>query len=127
VLSVVVGLAGCAAARVEGMAQPSPAGGYALRLELDNFAFRPNVVTVPVSTLITVTAVNGSRIKHNVTVLWEGEVLKQVLKSVDVPAGETVSFDLALPVPARYAFYCDVFLHRPLGMKGVLVAETLPR
>jgi plastocyanin len=45
------------------------------------------------------------------------------LKSVDIPARGTETFEVTLPTPGRYGFYCDKFLHRwPFRMEGSLVA-----
>ena len=119
-LVFVLGLAGCAAARIEATAQPLPGGAQGLTLELSNFLFRPNVVTVETGQRITVTAVSRSIAKHNVTIISpEGEVFADV----DVPKRETRTFDVTLPRPGTYELYCDVGLHRPLGMEGVLVAK----
>lgn len=116
----ILGLAGCAVARVEGTAQPLPAGGQGVMMELDSFAFRPNVVTFEAGRPITITAKNESRFKHNVTVRsLEG----RVLRSVDVPGRQTRTIELTLTEPARYPLSCDVFLHPTFGMKGELIAR----
>ncbi len=116
----VLGMAGCAGTRIEGAAQPLPGGTQGVALELSNFVFRPNVVTVEVSRRITVTAASKSIAKHNVTIISpEGAVFADV----DVPRRETRTFDVTLPRPGTYELYCNVWLHRPLGMKGVLVAK----
>lgn len=119
-LVVALGLTGCALARIEGTAQPLPGGTQGLTLELSNFLFRPNVVTVEAGRRITVTAVSRSIAKHNVTIISsDGEVFADV----DVPKRETRTFDFTLPRPGTYELYCDVGLHRPFGMEGVLVAK----
>lgn len=115
-----IGTAGCAAARVEGAAQVLSTGRYAVTLELSNFAFRPNVATAEARRPITVTAVGKSIARHNVTIISsDGELLA----NVDVPAGQTRTFDVTLPQPGTYELYCDVGLHRPFGMEGVFVAK----
>lgn len=117
---LVVGLTGCASARVEGVAQPLPDGRHGLTMELVNFAFRPNVVAADAGRPITITAVSMSIAKHNVTIVSpDGEVLA----NVDVPARETRSFEVSFPRPGTYELYCDVWLHTPLGMKGRFLAQ----
>lgn len=120
VLVVLLGVAGCAAARVEGVARPLPAGGQGVTIELTSFSFRPNVVTFEAGQPLTVSATSDSMIGHNLTILSPAG---QVVKRVDVPARQTVAFEVRLPGPGRYVFYCDRPLHRPLGMEGVLVAK----
>lgn len=101
----ILGLAGCGAARVEGIAQPLPAGRYGVTMELVNFAFRPNVVTVEAGRPITITAVSTSIAKHNVTIIsTDGELLADV----DVPSRQTQTFEVTLRQPGTYELYCDV-------------------
>ena len=117
----VVGIAGCAAAPMERAARPLPAGGQAVTIEMVRFTFAPDVVTLQAGVPIAITAASHSRIPHNLTILSpEG----QVLKRVDIAAEQTVAFDVTLPRPGRYVFYCDKFLHRrPFGMAGAFVAR----
>lgn len=113
-------MAGCAGPRVEATARPLPTGRYGVTMELVNFAFRPNVVTVEAGRSITITAVSKSIAPHNVTIISpEGEVFADV----NVPKRETRTFDITLPRPGAYELYCDVWLHRPFGMEGVFVAK----
>lgn len=115
--------AGCATVRVEGVAERLPEGGQGITIEVSSFSFRPNVVSVKAGVTLTVTAVSRSSTKHNITIVTpDGETLE----SFDIFAGETVPFKTTLARPGRYTFYCDRFLHRPLGMEGVLVADDRP-
>lgn len=116
-----LGAAGCATASVERAAQQLPAGGQGVTIEMSGFTFSPDVVTLKAGVPITITAVSNSRIPHNITILsLEG----QTLKSVDIKARQTATFEATLPKPGRYIFYCDLFLHRrPFGMEGTLEAK----
>jgi plastocyanin len=120
-LFVLLGAAGCATAAVERAAQPLAAGGQAVTVETIRFTFLPDVVTLKAGEPITITAVSKSRIPHNITILsLEG----QVLKDVDIGRNRTEVFQVTLPAPGRYVFYCANFLHRrPFGMEGALVAR----
>ncbi len=120
-LVVLLGVAGCATAPVERAAQPLPGGGQEIKIEMVRFTFSPDVITLGAGVPVTVTAVSNSRIPHNITILsLEG----QALKSVDVPARQTVAFEVTLPQKGRYVFYCAKFLHRrPFGMEGTLIAQ----
>lgn len=120
VLAFLLGMAGCATARVEGVAQRLPAGGQGVTIEVASFTFRPNAITLQARMPVTITAVSDSGIGHNLTILSPAG---QVLKSVDIPASQTVGFEVTVPEPGRYVFYCDRVLHRPLGMEGVLVVR----
>jgi plastocyanin len=117
---IVLGLAGCAAARIEGAAQPLPAGGYGVTLDLVNFAFRPNVITVEAGRPVTIAAVSTSIARRNVTIIsFEGELLADV----DVPSRQTRTFEATFREPGTYELYCDVGMHRSLGMEGVFVGR----
>jgi plastocyanin len=116
----ILALAGCAGARIEGAAQSLPAGGYGVTVDLVNFAFRPNVITAEAGRPITITAVSESKARHNVTIISsDGELLVDV----DVPARQTRVFEVTLRQPGTYELYCDVGLHRSLGMEGTFVAR----
>ncbi len=114
-------VAGCAGAPVERAAQPLPAGGQAIRVELSGFSFRPDAIAIKAAAPLTITAASDSRIPHDITILaLDGSIVKRV----DVPPKQTVGFDVLLATPGRYAFYCSKFLHRrPFGMEGVLVVQ----
>ncbi|MGH7326596.1 MAG: cupredoxin domain-containing protein [Candidatus Rokuibacteriota bacterium] len=114
-------LAGCASAPVARAAQRGPTGGQAMTIEMSGFNFIPNVIILQAGVPVTITAVSRSRIPHNITILaLDG----REVKSVNIKARETVTFDATVPVAGRYVFYCDVFLHRwPFGMEGTLVAK----
>jgi uncharacterized cupredoxin-like copper-binding protein len=60
---------------------------------------------------------NVSSMEHNFTLKNpEGEIIK----SVNLPEGETVTVEIDLPRPGTYPFYCDRPFHASLGMKGVV-------
>ena len=117
----VVVIAGCATVPLELAAQPQPAGGQAVTIEMVRFTFEPDVVTLKAGTPLKITAASNSRIPHNITVL---SLDGQVIKAVDIAARATETFEVTLPTPGRYVFYCDKLLHRwPFRMEGVLVAQ----
>lgn len=119
--ATVLALSGCATASVEGVATRLPTGVQTATIEMSGFTFSPNVLKLDAGSTVTITAVSKSRIPHNITVLSPDE---GVLHGVDIGRNQTVAFQLTLPKPGRYVFYCDVFLHRrPFGMEGVLVAQ----
>ena len=118
---LILGMAGCASAPVERAAQPLPGGRQAVTIGMVRFTFEPEVVTLRAGVPVTITATSSSRIPHNITVL---SLDGRPLKSVDIPAEGTETFEVTLPTPGRYVFYCDKLLHRwPFRMEGVLVAQ----
>ncbi len=114
-------LAGCATAPVERSAQPLPGGGQTVTIEMVRFTFLPDVVTLRAGIPAKIIAVSNSGIPHNITILSpEGGTLK----TADIAARDTATFEATLPKPGRYVFYCDKFLHRwPFRMEGTLVAQ----
>jgi plastocyanin len=119
ILGVAAG--GCVGVPVQRAAQPLPAGGQEIRIELSGFSYRPELITVKAATPLIVTAVSDSRIPHDITIVGLDGAL---VKRVDVPPRQTVAFDVTLERPGRYVFYCSKFLHRrPFGMDGILVVR----
>jgi len=123
-LLFLLAVGGCASATVEQAAQPRFPGGQAATIEMSGFTFAPNVITLQAGAPLTITAVSKSRIPHNITILsLEG----LPLKSVDIKAAQTVTFEITLAQAGRYVFYCDLLLHRwPFGMEGTLIAKSPP-
>ncbi len=120
-LVLVAVIAGCATAPVERAAQSRPTGEQMVTIEMVRFTFEPEVVTLKAGTPLRITAASNSRIPHNITVR---SLDGQVIKAVDIPARATETFEVTLPKPGRYIFYCDKFLHRwPFRMEGALVAQ----
>jgi plastocyanin len=120
-MTLVVSIAGCATAPIERAAQSRPTGEQVVTIEMVRFTFEPDVVTLKAGTPLKVTAASNSRIPHNITVL---SLDGQVIKAVDIAARATETFEVTLPQPGRYVFYCDKFLHRwPFAMEGTLVAQ----
>ncbi len=117
---IVLGLAGCATAQSAQTAEKPPSGGQAINLEVVSYAFRPNVIEVTAGSPFTLVAHNTSGATHNITILSQSN---EQLKHVEVPAGQTVTFEVTLPAPGRYVFYCSRFMHRTFGMEGTIVAK----
>lgn len=114
-------LAGCATAPVERAAQPLPEGAQTVTIEMVRFTFLPDAVTLRAGIPAKISAVSNSGIPHNITILFpEGGTLK----TVDIAARGTATFEATLPKPGRYVFYCDKLLHRwPFRMEGTFVAQ----
>ncbi len=117
---IVLGLAGCATAQSVQTAETLPSGGQAINVEVVSFAFRPNVIEVTAGSPLKLIAHNTSGVTHNITILSQ---TNEPLKSVDVPAGQTVTVEVTLPAPGRYVFYCNKPMHRTFGMEGTFVAK----
>ncbi|MBP9827682.1 cupredoxin domain-containing protein [Patescibacteria group bacterium] len=84
------------------------------KLAVTDFAFTPNVITVPADKLIEIT----------IDVL-EGEhtfVAEELGINEELTLGEILSFT-SPSTPGRYTFYCGIGPNRGLGMEGVIVVE----
>lgn len=120
-LLALLGIAGCATAPMERVATQLSPNGQVVTIEMVRFTFHPDLITLRAGVPLAVAAVSNSRIPHNITILSPDG---QVMKRVEIPANQTVAFDVSLPRPGRYAFYCDKAFHRwPFGMEGTLVAQ----
>ncbi len=116
-----LGVAGCATAPMERVATQLSPDGQVVTIELVRFTFHPDVITLRAGVPLAIAAVSNSRISHNITIL---SLDGRVLKTVDIPANQSVAFATTLPTAGRYVFYCDKPLHRrPFGMDGILVAQ----
>ena len=86
-------------------------------MEAKSFEFRPNILKVDGPGTLPLHIKNVSSMEHNFTLKNpEGEIIK----SVNLPEGETVTLEIDLPRPGTYPFYCDRPFHASLGMKGVV-------
>ena len=113
--------AGCARAPVqEGRAKSAGPGVEQIALEAVSFGFIPNRIRVSAGADLRLRVKNTSAIEHNLTVLLPDG---KVAKAVDVGSGEAAEFSFRTPAPGRYVIYCNKFLHRGLGMKGVVEAR----
>jgi plastocyanin len=123
------GLAACGGddgEREEGTRAPAtdtqPAGGSET-VELDEFRFSPERLTVKAGA--TITAKNVGAIAHNLTIERGPDASKpsEVLAATSTFAGgenDTVTVDLP---PGRYALVCTVGDHREQGMTGTLTVR----
>jgi plastocyanin len=102
-------------------AQPAPAAATAsqqLTVELKEWAFEPKDIIVRPGT-ITFTLKNVGERRHNMVI----EVGGQKLKSADISAGQSGTFEVTLTAPGKYVIYCDLQNHRERGMEGTLTVQ----
>jgi plastocyanin len=92
-----------------------------VEIELTSFSFQPDHLVIlrdhspPVFRLT-----NTAKIWHNFSLLDPHQ--KSILKK-DIKPNESVTFTIELLDPENYTFYCARFLHRFLGMEGMLMVE----
>ena len=93
-----------------------------IEIELRSYSFQPNHIVILKNKpcTLSVRLINTAEIKHNFTSIDDQ---KNILSMVNLMPKETTfitikSFDLG-----NYIFYCNRFLHRFWGMKGMLMVE----
>jgi plastocyanin len=106
-------------------AQPSPAagGGQAQTnptIEMVDIAFKPNDVTIPANTDVTVTLKNTGALPHNFSITDKNNPNVPNLNiSVDVQPGQSQTVTINAPA-GDYYFFCNVSGHEAAGMYGTL-------
>jgi plastocyanin len=93
----------------------APEGRAVVDMKASDYKFTPNNLEARAGDRLDFRIENVSAKNHNFTIKNpKGEILKNVA----LPAHQTVTFTLDLPVEGMYHFYCDIDLHSALGMKG---------
>lgn len=94
-------------------------GRKVIAIEASSFKFVPNNIKATQGDEILIKVTNISDSTHNFTL---NNPQGLTIKSVDLPAGQTVEISTALSEAGQYEFYCDKPLHPSLGMKGQIEA-----
>jgi plastocyanin len=103
---------------------PGVKGNMVVSMTVSSFQFDPSVIQVDRTGDLTIRAHNVGTSDHNVTVKDPQE---KVIASADLPAGKTVTVNVALKTPGTYEFYCNKFMHAALGMKGEIKVAPTPQ
>jgi len=80
-----------------------------------DFFFKPNAVTIPANTPVTIKVSNHGAITHNFSI----DALKV---SIYMQPGQTAQTTITAP-PGSYQFYCNLPGHKAAGMVGTLTAK----
>lgn len=103
--------------------QPAPGGGEAQTaptIEMVDLAFKPNDVTIPANTDVTVTLKNTGALPHNFSITDHNNPNVPNLNiSVDVQPGQSQTVTINAQ-PGDYYFFCNVAGHEAAGMFGTL-------
>ena len=97
-----------------------PAGQAEIGLTAKSFSFDPEQIVAPANGTLTLRVRNVSESNHNFTVTDPDGA---ILRSVELPAGETVPVEVSLGRPGVYRFYCATAFHPTLGMEGRIEAR----
>ncbi len=96
------------------------AGEAAVTIDAEDIYFRPNVITLPADTPVTVTFTNQGQIVHNFSVTDHNNPgLENLNIVVTLNPGETRTFTINAPA-GDYYFFCDQPGHEAAGMRGYL-------
>ena len=106
---------GCAGLGSPVTVKSSEEGKRVVHVKVSSFKFEPNNIRVPEAGPLTLALENIADIEHNITIKTSKG---QILKSVDLAPGHTISITVDLPDTGKYEFYCDKLFHASLGMKG---------
>ncbi len=117
-LVVIAVLAGCAGKGKVVTASPMSAGGSMISIEAGSYRFSPGDIRVDKPGLLALEIRNVSGSEHNFTLK---DTRGKVLKSVNISPSGSVIFNVELPGPGVYKFYCNKTFHSTLGMKGQIV------
>lgn len=114
-------LAGCATGQSGKSVVSVPKGQEAVAIEASNFNFQPNEIQLSKKGTLKLNVKNTSSATHNITIK---NPRGEVIKSVDIPVGETVPVTVDLPEAGVYEFYCNKPFHAAMGMKGRIVVAN---
>jgi plastocyanin len=91
------------------------AGDKAVMITASSFKFEPNVIQAQRGDVLALKIENVSDGAHNLTIK---DPRGDIVKSVDLPARETVHLVVDFPEAGVYEIYCDKPFHDTMGMKG---------
>jgi plastocyanin len=116
-------MAGCAGAGRTEKVSLSEQGKRSVTVEASSFKFEPSVIEVPRGDALTLKIMNVASVSHNFTIK---DPQDRILRTVDLPPGETVTVEVPVNKAGTYEFYCDKPLHAALGMKGKIEVKSSP-
>jgi len=92
-----------------------------VEIELKSYSFQPNHIAILQSpSPLTFRLTNTANMRHNFTLI---DPDKNLLITKDVKPKESVIVTLDPLSPGNYTYYCNRFLHRLGGMKGMLMVD----
>lgn len=121
-LSFALAAAGCAGKGAPVKMTGGP-GKKTVAVQASSFSFEPSSFQALKGDTLVFKISNTASITHNFTIK---DPKGRILKSVDLPANQTVSTEIAFPEPGTYEFFCDKPLHSTLGMKGSVEVLRAP-
>ena len=89
-------------------------------MSASDFEFKPNNITTRSGSTLTFNIKNVSGTGHNFTIKSPNG---EKIRSVDIPAKQSIQTKVTFSQPGTYKFYCDVTGHTALGMKGQVVVS----
>jgi plastocyanin len=120
-VAALLALAGCATGQSGKSVVSVPKGQEAVAMEASDFNFQPSEIQLTKKGTFKLNVKNTSSATHNITIK---NPRGEVIRSVDIPVGETVPVTVDLPEVGVYEFYCDKPLHATMGMKGRIVVAS---
>jgi plastocyanin len=87
-----------------------------VRVELGEFFFRPNTITVRAGEKVRFTGVNVGQFPHDIHIEGHGVTFEMIAGAGNVPTGQTGSGEMTFTTPGDYDMWCPVGQHRQRGM-----------
>lgn len=112
-------------------AGPPPPGDRVIEVDMGDFFFEPENLTLRAGTEVTIDAINVGELVHNFVVLPEGQQVDTAvgldrdtfLFFVQAPSRASESARFTVPPPGTYQIVCTIAGHLEAGMGGTLTVE----
>jgi uncharacterized cupredoxin-like copper-binding protein len=107
------------------MASPMASPGAAACIEVGQYDiyFKPNLITIPADTPVTIALRDDGALPHNFSVTEHNNPkVKNLGISVTLQPGQSTTVTLTAPA-GTYYFYCNVPGHEQAGMFGYLMVK----
>ena len=114
-VALLVLLSGCGGSKKVVNVAATPDQKVTVEMKASNFAFDPGRIVARKGDTLVLHVTNVAKEKHEITVK---DPSGKIVKSADLPAGQTVTLEVPLATAGVYPFYCDIDFHSGLGMKG---------
>jgi plastocyanin len=119
-LALLVFVPGCVGSkRVVTLTAP-PGQKVTVEMKASNYAFDPGRIVARKGDTLVLQVTNVTKEKHDITVK---DPSGKIVKSEDLPSGQTVTVEIPLTTAGVYSFYCAIDFHAGLGMKGKIEVQ----
>jgi plastocyanin len=122
ILLLILALSACAGKTTEVTVVPAD-GKRVVVIRASSFSLTPTVIRAHNGDHLLLQVTNAAGTVHNLTIKKPGG---EIVRSVDLGAGESVEVPLDLTESGTWKFYCNKPFHETLGMSGSIEAMPPP-